>query len=59
MDRIDEPLRNGACNECTHCMQVKRTKKCDNALTKQGNFIPCREIRVCTAFKRTYIIEGQ
>lgn len=26
--RIDEPLKNGSCNECSHCMQVKRTKYC-------------------------------
>ena len=54
MDRIDEPLKSGACDECTHCVQIKRTKKCDAALTRQGNLIPCREIRVCNAFNRTY-----
>ena len=27
MDRIDEPLKSGACDECTHCVQIKRNKK--------------------------------
>lgn len=39
MDRIDEPLKSGACDECTHCVQIKRTKKCDDALTRQENLI--------------------
>ena len=59
MNRIDEPLKSGACDECTHCVQVKRTRKCDSALTKQGKYISCREIRVCTAFNRAYKAEGQ
>lgn len=53
-NRIDEPLKSGACGECTHCIQVKRTKKCDDALTKTGKYISCREIRVCDAFNPTY-----
>ena len=32
IDRIDKPLKCGACDECTHCIQVKRTKKCDDAI---------------------------
>ena len=59
MYRIDEPLKCGACDECTHCIQVKRTKKCRDNVTKQGNLIPCREIRVCATFNRTYKVEGQ
>ena len=50
MNRIDEPLKSGACDECTHCVQIKRTKKCDDTLTKTGKYISCREIRVCNAF---------
>ena len=59
MDRIDEPLKSGAGDECTHCVQIKRTKKCDDTLTKTGKYISCREIRVCNAFNRTYKVEGQ
>ena len=43
MDRIDEPLKSGACDECTHCVQIKRTKKCDDALTKTDKYISCRD----------------
>lgn len=57
-NRIDEPLKSGACDECTHCVQVKRTKKCDGALTKQGKYISCRQIRVCTSYNRSYKVEG-
>lgn len=59
IDRIDKPLKCGACDECTHCIQVKRTKKCDDAINKQGKIIACREIRVCTNFNRAYEIKGQ
>lgn len=58
-NRVDEPLKSGACDECTHCVQIKRTKKCDDALTKTGKYISCREIRVCEAFNLTYKVEGQ
>ena len=57
-NRVDEPLKSGACDECTHCVQIKRTKKCDDALTKTGKYISCREIRVCNAFKCIYKVEG-
>ena len=53
-NRIDEPLKNGACDECIHCVQMKRTKKCNDTLTKTGKYISCREIRVCDAFNPTY-----
>lgn len=48
--RIDEPLKNEICNKCVHCAQVKRTKKCDQALTQNGKYISCREIRLCNSF---------
>lgn len=57
--RIDEPLKNGSCNECSHCKQVKRTKYCGDTENKNGKHIPCREICVCNRFKRSYIVEGQ
>ena len=57
-NRIDEALKSGACDECIHCVQMKRTKKCDDTLTKTGKYISCREIRVCNAFNRTYKVEG-
>ncbi len=56
---IDEPLKNGNCEECNHCMQVKRTKYCDATQNKNGKNIPCREMRTCNEFKRIYIVEGQ
>ena len=58
-NRVDEPLKSGACDECIHCVQMKRTKKCDDTLTKTGKYISCREIRVCNAFNRTCKVEGQ
>lgn len=58
-NRIAEPLKSGACDECIHCVLVKRTKKCGDAVTKQGNIIPCREIRECASYSRIYKIEGQ
>lgn len=58
-NRIDEPLKSGACDECIYCVQMKRTKKCDDALTKTGKYISCREIRVCDAFNLIYKVEGQ
>lgn len=56
---IDEPLKNGSCEECNHCIQVKRTKYCGNTENKNGKHIPCREMRVCNGFKRNYMVEGQ
>lgn len=26
---------------------------------KNGKHIPCREMRVCNSFKRSYVVEGQ
>ena len=43
--RIDEPLKNGKCKECTHCLQIKRTLKCD--AIRKDKYISCREVRVC------------
>ena len=59
MDKIDEPLKNGVCDECTHCIQVKNIKKCDDILTMHGRCISCDEIRVCTNYNRTYKVERQ
>lgn len=59
MNRVDEPLKNGMCDECTHCLQIKRTKKCDDAINKNGKYISCREIRMCANFNRVYKISGQ
>ena len=50
MVRVDEPLKNGMCDVCTHCIKEKRTKKCNDILNKQGKFVSCREIRVCQKF---------
>ena len=57
MIRINEPLKSGVCDECEHCVKEKRTRKCNDAVTKQGKLIHCREIRECNGFKSTYKIE--
>lgn len=57
--RIDEPLKNEICNRCVHCVQVKRTKKCDQALTQNGKHISCREIRLCNSFVESYKIDEE
>jgi hypothetical protein len=55
--RIDEPLKTGACNECLHCVQVKRTLKCDQ-LIRNEKYVCCREIRMCGKYKRNYEVVG-
>jgi len=55
--RINEPLDSGNCNECLHCIKVKRTLKCDQ-ITKSEKYVSCREIRVCGNYKKAVEIGG-
>lgn len=57
--RIDEPLQNGICDKCNHCLKIKRTKFCDASVNKNDKYIKCREMRVCGNFSETYATERQ
>ena len=57
--RYDEPLKNGICDECNHCLKIKRTQFCDASKNKNDKYIRCREMMVCGKFSRSYSIEGQ
>ena len=37
--RYDEPLKNGICDECNHCLKIKRTKFCDASKNKNDKYI--------------------
>lgn len=55
--RNDEPLQNGICDRCNHCLKIKRTKYCDASKNKNDKYIKCREMRVCEKFSESYSTE--